>query len=116
MPSASLFLRIGLALMFFYAAYGSFIQPDSWIGYFPLWMRDLIPGAVLLPAFSVVEIAIGVWLLTGKALKIAALVSAAMLAGIVAFNLSLFDVIFRDVGLVFAALALFSLAQSRSNQ
>lgn len=102
--------------MFFYAAYGSFAQPDSWIGYFPLWMRDLIPGAVLLPAFSVVEIAAGIWLLTGKALKIAALVSGAMLAGIVVFNLSLFDVIFRDVGLVFAALALFSLAQSQKKQ
>ncbi|MEK7619114.1 MAG: DoxX family membrane protein [Patescibacteria group bacterium] len=111
MTTASWLLRIGLALMFAYAAVGSFLQPDSWVGYFPLWMRGLVPENVLLSGFSIVEIGVALWLLSGRALKWASLVSVAMLSGIVIFNLSLFDVIFRDVGLVFAALALFFLSK-----
>src|SRR3989344_4625679 len=97
---------MGLALMFMYAALSSFRSPNNWIGFFPSFVLDLIPSTILLTSFSVIELIVAVWLISGKYTLYAALVSAAMLLGIVIFNLGVLDVVFRDVGLGFAAIAL----------
>ncbi len=109
----SLLLRIGLLIVFLYAAIASFIEPDAWIGYFPIFLRKIFPTNLLLTGFSVVQILVGLWLLSGKKLFYAASFSALMLAGIVVFNLGVLDITFRDVGLIFSALALAALSYYR---
>jgi len=99
---ASLLLRIGLAFVFFYAGIASFTESAGWIGFLPPFLQYFS----VLYAFAVVEIVLGLWLLIGKWARVAAVIAALMLAGIIVFNFSSMDVIFRDVGLFFAALAL----------
>lgn len=101
-----LLLRIGLAIVFTYAAVSSFKNPQDWIGYLPKFAKQHIDGYLLLKVFSVYELALAIWLLSGRYMKYAAALAAATLAGIVVFNLSLFAITFRDVALIFAALAL----------
>ncbi len=101
-----IFLRIGLAVVFFYAAISSFLSPNDWSGYLPAFLREIIPANVLLLIFSVVEVILAIWLLTGVYVRFAALVCVVMLLGIVISNFSLLPISFRDIGLMFAALAL----------
>jgi uncharacterized membrane protein YphA (DoxX/SURF4 family) len=106
--NVSLILRIALAFVFLYASISSFLSPSDWIGYMPRFMRGIVPDALLLGGFSLFEIALSVWLLSGLYAKYAALLAAAMLVGIVALNPLLLPITFRDVGLFIAALALFA--------
>ncbi len=102
----SFLLRVGLATVFFYAAIASFLEPENWVGFFPLWMRAILPGTVLLPMFSVYEIALSLWLLSGKRAFEAALLAAATLFAITVTNIGALDIVFRDIAILFAALAL----------
>ena len=104
---ASLLLRIGLAAVFLYAAVSSLQHPVEWIGFLPAFMRDAVPGAALIKIFAVYELALAAWLLSGRRARYAGLLSAATLAGIVVANPGQLIVTFRDIGLVFMALALF---------
>ena len=104
--SPQLLLRVGLALSFLYPAFSSLLEPTNWIGFFPMFLRALIPDPALLYVFAGYEIVLGLWLLSGKKLFISSLISFATLAGVLVFNLGALDLVFRDVGLSFAALAL----------
>lgn len=106
-------LRVALAFAFLYVAVASFRDPFSWIGFFPQFLRDLVPAQTLLTGFSIFEIVLGLWLLSGKWLKFASLLAAATLAGIVLFNWGARDIVFRDVSLALAALALTALSYSK---
>jgi uncharacterized membrane protein YphA (DoxX/SURF4 family) len=106
--TVSLILRIALASVFLYAAVSSFASPNDWIGYMPRFMRGIVPDTVLLGGFSVAEIVLSLWLLSGHYVKYAALLAAAMLAGIVVLNPALLAITFRDIGLLIAALALYA--------
>ena len=98
----SFFLRAGLAFVFFYAGIASLLFPQNWIGFFPSFLRV----SWILILFSVFEIILGFWLLSNKRVFYASLVSAIGLFFIIIFNLTLFDLVFRDVGLFFIAIAL----------
>lgn len=100
------FLRIGLATVFIYAAVSSTISPNDWVSFLPQIVRDNFSPMLVLKAFSVVELVLAVWLLSGVYVRLAGLVCAVMLGGIVVSNFSLFAISFRDIGLIFAALAL----------
>lgn len=104
--SPALFLRIGLAVAFFYPAVASLLEPQNWIGFFPMFLRAVIPDQALLYLFSGYEIILGLWLLSEKKLFVSSLVSFATLTGILVFNLGALDIVFRDIGLAFSALAL----------
>ena len=107
---ARFFLRIGIAVVFLYAAISSISQPANWIGFIPLWLRNLAsPFAspeTLLFGFAIFQIVLAVWLLLGRKTAAAAILSAIMLFGITVANLGLFDIVFRDIAVLFAALAL----------
>lgn len=110
--SAQVLLRAGIAFTLLYAALGSVLEPVNWIGFFPAFLFDLgIPQHLLLVAFFVYEVALAAWLLLGKKLVYAALLCAATFGGITLFNLGAMDIVFRDIGLFFAALALAKLAK-----
>lgn len=99
-------LRSAIASVFVYAAISSFVTPDNWIGYFPLFLRHLIPQSLLLTFFSIYELILAVWLLTGKLTFFAALLAAVTLSGIIVFNIDQLDIVFRDLAIILAALSL----------
>ncbi len=102
-------LRLGLALAFFYAAIAAFFDPFSWIGFFPNWMTTLIPGTILLMLWNIYELTLAVWLLSGwKAFPASVLASLTMLM-IILPNLFSLDIVFRDLAILCAALALSAL-------
>lgn len=105
----SFLLRLGIASVFLYAAVASILEPDSWVGFLPQWMGSFFPLYTLLIIFSVYEIGLALWLLSGKSAFYAAAIAALTMAGILVQNLGAFDIVFRDVAILFSALALASL-------
>lgn len=115
-PSEAL-LRIAVAFAFLYAPIDAFFEPTTWLGYFPSFVVNLfhvisIPlkwsDVLLLHGFGVLEIVLALWVLFGKRVRMPAIIMALLLFAIVGFNLdpSNFSVLFRDVSIAFAALAL----------
>ena len=105
--TAYLLLRVGAALAFLYPPLSAlFGDPYTWFGYVPAFARGYVPDLVLLHAFGIVEIIIGLWILSGYKIFVPAMLATAMLLGIVAFNLSQFDVLFRDVTIACLTFAL----------
>lgn len=101
-----LLLQIGLSFVFIYAAFSSFLNPTSWIGFFPMFLRDIVPEAVLLNGFSIVEIVLAVLLFVPRTVFYASIAASVLFLGMIVFNIGSLDIVFRDVGLAFAALAL----------
>lgn len=115
--TAELLLRVALAFSFFYAAVSSFFNPTSWLGFFPSWILALFSPALsslqVLYAFSALEVALGLWLLSGLYLVSAGVLSAVLLVGVVAFNIGAMEIVFRDLSLAIASLALVSLVADK---
>ncbi|MBI4272510.1 hypothetical protein HY621_01510 [Candidatus Uhrbacteria bacterium] len=102
----SFLLRIGLASVFGYAAIAAFLDPISWVGYFPKFIRDMIPEHTLLTLFSIGELILAAWLLWGRYVFFAGILSASVMLGIIISNLTLLDVVFRDIAIFFSSIAL----------
>lgn len=100
-------LRGGLAFVFLYAAIASFRSPAKWAGFLPAFLTKVIVGTTLIKLFAVYELVLAGWLLSGKFVKYAAVLSALTLLGIVATNPSQLVITFRDIGLLFMAAALY---------
>jgi uncharacterized membrane protein YphA (DoxX/SURF4 family) len=104
---AHLLLRVGLAFAFIYPPYAALSDPVSWAAYFPAFVHAIpLSATVLLHAFGVLEVVIALWLLSGWRIRVPATLAALMLLGIVFFNWSQLDVLFRDLALATVALAL----------
>lgn len=100
-------LRVGVALAFIYPPLDALSNPDSWVGYFPQFLLNSgIPSGVLLHGFGIIEVVIALWLLSGWHIEWPATVAALILAAIVAFNGVQFEVLFRDLAIALACLAL----------
>ena len=110
---AQFFLRFGIALVFLYAAIASFLDPQSWMGFIPSFITNHITRAYLLSIFSIYEIILSFWLFSGKKTFYAAILSSITLVGIIISNLSQFNIIFRDVAILFAAIALAFLTKEK---
>lgn len=104
--SASFLLRIGLAFSFLYAAISAFIDATPWVGFIPPWVGEMIEPTTALYIFGVLEIIVAIWLLWGRKIFWAAGASVALLVCIIVPNLGSFPIIFRDITLLCAALAL----------
>jgi hypothetical protein len=98
--------------MFAYAAVSSTLHPDAWVGYLPHMLTDHIAATMLLKFFSVYEVFLTVWLLSGLYIRYCGLLCAATLVGIILSSPGAFIVTFRDVGLVCMALALVVLPEN----
>lgn len=106
MRSATLLLRLGVAFAFLFPPVNAFLDPYSWIGYFPSFLRDIVPDMVLLHTFGLLEVVIGLWILSGKRIFIPSVAATALLVLIVLFNIGDFQVLFRDLSIAAMALAL----------
>ena len=107
----SFLLRSGLAIVFLFAAVDATLNPTSWVGFIPLWVQAIVPGAMLLPAFSLFEALLALMLLSGRALNLTAGISSATLFFIVIINLGALDILFRDIAILFMSLALMVFAR-----
>ncbi|PLX26465.1 hypothetical protein C0581_04340 [Candidatus Parcubacteria bacterium] len=105
----SFLLRVGVALSLLYAAIASFLSPAVWASFFPQWMTNIIPGTILLTIFSICEIILALWLLSNKKACLAGFVSALVMLGIIFTNLHSLDLVFRDIPILFAGLAIITL-------
>ncbi len=110
----SIFLRIGVAFVFLYAAVAAFVEPYAWIGYLPLFLRYMVRGEILLPMFSIAEIVLALWLLWGRWLFYSAAIASLMLIGIIFFNFGALDIVFRDVAILCSSAALMIMGWPRS--
>ncbi|MDB5225172.1 MAG: hypothetical protein JWL87_124 [Candidatus Adlerbacteria bacterium] len=105
--TAHLLLRVGVAFAFLYPALNALGNPDSWIGYFPPFLLNSgIPSELLLHGFGALEVGIAVWLLMGRNLFWPAMAATVILVSIVLFNLAQFEILFRDLAIAAASLAL----------
>ena len=104
---AELILRLGLAFTLLYPALSALRDPFSWVGYFPEFI-SIIPVDRIVPLyiFGVIQIILAVWILSGRKVFIPAIVTALMLFGIVLFNINQLDILFRDIVIAAAAIAL----------
>ncbi len=101
-----LLLRLGVAFAFIYPAISAWIEPNNWIGYFPIWMKGYVPDAILLHTFGLTEIIIAVWIISGIKIFIPSVLASLYLTAIIILNWQSFDVIFRDVSILTASIAL----------
>lgn len=107
-------LRSGIASVFLYAAVASFLEPQNWIGYLPQFLRSIFPANILLITFSTYEIILSIWILWGYKVFYSSLIAALTLIGIIITNLGALDITFRDVAILFAAVALAILEKSKN--
>lgn len=103
---ADLILRASVAISFLYPPYAALRDPDGWVGYFPQFVSGFGNEIFLLHTFGAVEVVLGLWILSGWRIAYPALAASALLVAIVAFNLAQFEVLFRDLAIALAALAL----------
>lgn len=103
---ANLILRLGLAFVFLYAAVAGFLEPESWVGYFPRFVRDLVGEFLLLKLWGIFEIVLGLWILSGKKIFIPSVLASLSLLGLIIANLGAMDILFRDVAILAIAVSL----------
>jgi len=99
-------LAYGLAFVFAYAGVESLRNPDGWVGFVPNALTHIAAATTILKVTAIVEIVLAAWLATLQWVKYAGVIAALMLAGIIVGNPHAWDITFRDVGLLLAALAL----------
>ena len=102
----TLLLRCSIASVFLYAAVAATLQPNNWIGYIPEFIRHVFPASMLLLGFSLFQMVLGIWILTGWKTVISASLAALTLLGIIAANSTQIDILFRDFAIFFVAVAL----------
>ncbi len=114
MKNPLLLLRVGIAFSFVYAAVSGFINPTAWVGFFPPFLTTFAPAATLLSIWGVLEIVLALVLLFMKDVFYPALIAAALLLGVTLTNWGAMDIVFRDISIALAAIALALL--SRDNR
>ncbi|SRR3989338_6935017 len=115
MKLASFTLRAGLATVFLYASISALLNPLSWAGYVPIFIKQIIPVNLFLTIHSFAELILAFWLLSGKKIFYAALLSVLALLSIIIFNLTALDIVFRDISIMLSALALMILHYNRED-
>ena len=106
----SLMLRLGLAFVFAFAGIDAIREPAVWAAFLPPTAFKYLPMKLVLDGFSISQLVLAAALLWRKTSFLAAATSAATLAGITISSLvmdpSSMLIVFRDIGLFFASIAL----------
>lgn len=113
---ATWFLRVGLAFVFAYASVEIYLNPQNFLKYTPSFILDIVPVNLFLYSFGVAELLLSVWLLTGWKPEYPSIISVMLIAGIVVFNMEYFQILFRNVAIAFAGLALLMLETRHKNK
>jgi len=110
---AVFFLRAGLAFALIYVGISTFVNPNFWIGFVPSAVEIILSKEMFLRIHGAFDILLGFWFVINKRIEYAALLTALSMFAIIAFNYKALDVIFRDITIFFAALALAVLSWNR---
>lgn len=102
----SILISLGLIFVFSYAAVTMSLDPSAYFHYVPKFMQGLIAPTLFLHLFAFYEVALSIWLLSGKFRRYSALAAILTICGITVFNLESFNVTFRNVSIILSALAL----------
>ncbi len=102
----ALCLRAGLSFVLLYAGIAALAHPEEWIGFIPTVLSDHVSADLLLKAHALTNLVAAALLLCGAWMRYVALIVALELASVVIMNPHSLIITFRDIGLVFAALAL----------
>lgn len=106
LKAVHMLLRVSIASVFLYAAVAATLQPLNWIWYIPEFLRNMFPAQLLLGGFSLYQVLLSLWILSGKKTFYAASLASVTFIGIIVANLTVLDVLFRDFAIFFASLAL----------
>ena len=109
----SFLLRSGLAIAFFYAGISSFLNPTNWIGFVPNFLGVIISKEIFLMVFSIFEILLGIGLLFDYKTFTLSILSSITLFLILFGNIMNLDILFRDIAILFMALALIALSYKK---
>ncbi|MGH7174843.1 MAG: hypothetical protein ACREGR_00600 [Minisyncoccia bacterium] len=105
--TAHFLLRLGAAIAFLYPPLAALGDPVSWESYFPHFIRVLpIDTLYLLHGFGALEAVLALWVLSGWRIRIPAALMTLILAAIVIFDFVDISVLFRDISIACATLAL----------
>src|SRR5476649_1308116 len=99
-------LRLSIGSVFLYAAIAATLEPFNWIGYIPQFAQAIVPGHILLLGFSLFQLLLAVWILSGWKSFYSASLASITLIGIIVANIGEIDILFRDFAIFFAAIAL----------
>lgn len=116
LKTSELLLRVAVAFSFIYPPISALTDPYAWLGYFPVWTTTLLGTNALLALhlFGAVEVLLALWILFGKHIRVPSYIAAALLLLIVGFNMPQFPILFRDVSIALAALALAHFSHARA--
>ena len=106
-------LRIALAFALLYSALLGFIHPFDWINYFPSFLRNIFPDAVILNLFGLSELIIAAWLVWGKNIFIPSVIASFYFLASIVFNFAYFNGIFQNISILGIAIALSVLSYPR---
>lgn len=103
----SIVLRSAVAVAFTYPPIAAFMNPEAWLGFIPLFIRDVVPDDVLfLHLFGISELLIAAWILFARRIFIPSVLASIYLLGILALNWQYADLLFRDISILGASVAL----------
>ena len=106
----SFLLRSGIAIVFIYAAFSSFLNPLNWIGFIPNFISLIIPKEIFLIIFSSYQVLLGFGLLLNYKTFVLSIVSSITIFFILFVNVLALDLLFRDIAILFMSLALAALS------
>ncbi len=116
MKKSILLLRIAIAFSFIYAAVSGFLDPSAWVGFFPSFVQGMAPAGVIIGAWGLAEVILALVILFMRNAFYPGIIAAVLLAGVTITNLGAMDIVFRDVSIALAALALAFLTQEQSGR
>lgn len=106
-------LRLGLGLMYLYSGYDFLYNPQHWYGFVPKWFSQSVTQIVSIESYlrfqGVVELAMGLLLLTWFSGRIGVIIASSVAAlemALILLFVGIDLITFRDIGLLGAALAL----------
>ncbi len=109
----SFLLRAGLAIAFFYAGISSFLNSANWIGFIPNFISLIISKEIFLIIFSAYQILLGAGLLFDYKTFTLSILSSITLFLILFVNIMNLEILFRDIAILFMALALVALSKNK---
>jgi len=103
-----LFLKIGLGITFILTGLLILSSKDRWVHMLPAWFASRLSSARgFMLVTSIADIILGAWLLSGFFTAVAATLAAVHLLGVLIISgRHEFHEVYRDIGLLFAAVAL----------
>ena len=105
----SFLIRFGLLFVFLYAAISEFIHPETFLHYIPSFISQIVPAHIFLTLFAIYEIFLAVWIISRIKAELSAVFATLTICAITLFNVASFDVVFRNISILFSSLALFYL-------